>query len=74
MAAAAGAERVWCGTEGLLSTPAMSAVIRSRSRGLKVHASAAARRGSRDAGPLASARARIHPRACVRPRSHQISR
>jgi len=35
MAAAAGVERVWCGTEGLLSTPAMSAVIRSRARGLK---------------------------------------
>jgi len=34
MAAAAGVERVWCGTEGLLSTPAMSAVIRSRARGL----------------------------------------
>jgi len=26
---------VWCGTEGLLSTPATSAVIRSRARGLK---------------------------------------
>merc|ERR1719199_1967967 len=34
MAAAAGVGRVWCGTDGLLSTPAMSAVIRSRSRGL----------------------------------------
>jgi len=34
MAAAAGVGRVWCGTEGLLSTPAMSAVIRSRARGL----------------------------------------
>ena len=28
MAAAAGVGRVWCGTGGLLSTPAMSAVIR----------------------------------------------
>jgi len=28
MAAAAGVARVWCGTDGLLSTPAMSAVIR----------------------------------------------
>lgn len=35
MAAAAGVGRVWCGTGGLLSTPAMSAVIRSRSRGLE---------------------------------------
>jgi phosphoglucomutase len=35
MAAAAGVGRVWCGTQGLLSTPAMSAVIRSRSRGLQ---------------------------------------
>jgi len=35
MAAAAGVGRVWCGTGGLLSTPAMSAVIRSRARGLK---------------------------------------
>ena len=34
MAAAAGVGRVWCGTGGLLSTPAMSAVIRSRARGL----------------------------------------
>lgn len=34
MAAAAGVGRVWCGTDGLLSTPAMSAVIRTRSRGL----------------------------------------
>merc|ERR1711920_582846 len=34
MAAAAGVGRVWCGTDGLLSTPAMSAVIRSRARGL----------------------------------------
>jgi len=33
MAAAAGVGRVWCGTGGLLSTPAMSAVIRSRSPG-----------------------------------------
>jgi len=30
MAAAAGVTRVWCGTGGLLSTPAMSAVIRTR--------------------------------------------
>jgi len=30
MAAAAGVARVWCGTGGLLSTPAMSAVIRER--------------------------------------------
>jgi len=35
MAAAAGVARVWCGTEGLLSTPATSAVIRTRARGLK---------------------------------------
>jgi len=35
MAAAAGVSRVWCGTDGLLSTPATSAVIRSRARGLK---------------------------------------
>jgi len=35
MAAAAGVGRVWCGTDGLLSTPAMSAVIRTRARGLK---------------------------------------
>jgi len=35
MAAAAGVTRVWCGTGGLLSTPAMSAVIRTRSRGLE---------------------------------------
>ena len=34
MAAAAGVGRVWCGTDGLLSTPAMSAVIRTRARGL----------------------------------------
>lgn len=34
MAAAAGVGRVWCGTNGLLSTPAMSAVIRTRARGL----------------------------------------
>jgi len=34
MAAAAGVGRVWIGTGGLLSTPAMSAVIRSRARGL----------------------------------------
>jgi len=34
MAAAAGVSRVWCGTDALLSTPAMSAVIRTRSRGL----------------------------------------
>ena len=33
MAAAAGVGRVWCGTDGLLSTPAMSAVIRTRSPG-----------------------------------------
>ena len=31
MAAAAGVARVWCGTDGLLSTPATSAVIRTRS-------------------------------------------
>lgn len=31
MAAAAGVSRVWCGSQGLLSTPAMSAVIRERS-------------------------------------------
>eukprot|EP00322_Chrysochromulina_rotalis_P022898 CAMPEP_0115849592 /NCGR_PEP_ID=MMETSP0287-20121206/11530_1 /TAXON_ID=412157 /ORGANISM="Chrysochromulina rotalis, Strain UIO044" /LENGTH=632 /DNA_ID=CAMNT_0003303567 /DNA_START=36 /DNA_END=1934 /DNA_ORIENTATION=+ len=30
MAAAAGVAKVWCGTDGLLSTPAMSAVIRER--------------------------------------------
>lgn len=35
MAAAAGVGRVWCGTDGLLSTPAMSAVIRTRARGLE---------------------------------------
>ena len=35
MAAASGVKRVWCGTGGLLSTPAMSAVIRTRSRGLQ---------------------------------------
>ena len=35
MAAAAGVGTVWCGTEGLLSTPATSAVIRTRARGLK---------------------------------------
>jgi len=35
MAAAAGVARVWCGTDALLSTPAMSAVIRTRARGLK---------------------------------------
>jgi len=35
MAAAAGVGRVWCGTDALLSTPAMSAVIRTRARGLK---------------------------------------
>merc|ERR1719331_2593244 len=35
MAAAAGVGRVWCGTDGLLSTPATSAVIRTRARGLK---------------------------------------
>jgi len=35
MAAAAGVGRVWCGSEGLLSTPAMSAVIRTRARGLE---------------------------------------
>jgi len=35
MAAANGVARVWCGTDGLLSTPAMSAVIRTRSRGLE---------------------------------------
>merc|ERR1719409_1468355 len=35
MAAAAGVGRVWCGTDALLSTPAMSAVIRTRGRGLK---------------------------------------
>ena len=34
MAAAAGVGRVWCGTGGLLSTPATSAVIRTRARGL----------------------------------------
>ena len=34
MAAAAGVGRVWCGTDALLSTPAMSAVIRTRARGL----------------------------------------
>ena len=32
---AAGVGRVWIGTGGLLSTPAMSAVIRTRSRGLE---------------------------------------
>jgi len=35
MAAAAGIKRVWCGTNGLLSTPATSAVIRTRGRGLE---------------------------------------
>ena len=30
MAFAAGVARVWCGTKGLLSTPATSAVIRCR--------------------------------------------
>eukprot|EP00908_Phaeocystis_cordata_P023226 Transcript_566.p1 GENE.Transcript_566~~Transcript_566.p1 ORF type:complete len:624 (-),score=322.72 Transcript_566:1922-3793(-) len=35
MAAAAGVRRVWCGTEGLLSTPAMSAVIRARGKGFE---------------------------------------
>jgi len=35
MAAAAGVGRVWCGTGGMLSTPATSAVIRTRARGLK---------------------------------------
>ena len=35
MAAANGVGRVWCGTDALLSTPAMSAVIRTRARGLK---------------------------------------
>ena len=35
MAAANGVGRVWCGTGGLLSTPATSAVIRTRARGLK---------------------------------------
>jgi phosphoglucomutase len=35
MAAAAGVGRVWCGTDGLLSTPATSAVIRTRARGLQ---------------------------------------
>jgi len=35
MAAAAGVSRVWCGTGGLLSTPAMSAVIRTRPNGGK---------------------------------------
>ena len=34
MAAAQGVANVWCGTDGLLSTPATSAVIRTRSRGL----------------------------------------
>jgi len=34
MAAAAGVARVWCGTDGLLSTPALSAVVRTRARGL----------------------------------------
>ena len=33
MAAAAGVARVWCGSSGLLSTPAMSAVIRERGIG-----------------------------------------
>jgi len=33
MAAAAGVARVWCGSDGLLSTPAMSAVIRERGIG-----------------------------------------
>jgi len=33
MAAAAGVARVWCGSDGLLSTPAMSSVIRERSIG-----------------------------------------
>jgi len=35
MAAAAGVSRVWCGTDGLLSTPAMSAVIRARGKGFE---------------------------------------
>eukprot|EP00316_Scyphosphaera_apsteinii_P023554 CAMPEP_0119309306 /NCGR_PEP_ID=MMETSP1333-20130426/14800_1 /TAXON_ID=418940 /ORGANISM="Scyphosphaera apsteinii, Strain RCC1455" /LENGTH=593 /DNA_ID=CAMNT_0007313253 /DNA_START=129 /DNA_END=1910 /DNA_ORIENTATION=+ len=35
MAAANGVGRVWCGTSGLLSTPALSAVIRTRGRGLE---------------------------------------
>jgi len=34
MAAAMGVGRVWCGTDGMLSTPATSAVIRTRARGL----------------------------------------
>ena len=33
MAAANGVGRVWCGTDALLSTPAMSAVIRTRGKG-----------------------------------------
>ena len=33
MAAAYGVKSVWCGTDGLLSTPAMSAVIRTRGAG-----------------------------------------
>ena len=35
MAAAAGVRKVWCGTGGLLSTPAMSAVIRTHEGGFK---------------------------------------
>merc|ERR1719487_1350672 len=35
MAAAAGVAKVWCGTGGLLSTPAMSAVIRARGKGFE---------------------------------------
>merc|ERR1719487_2515618 len=35
MAAAAGVAKVWCGTGGLLSTPAVSAVIRTRAPGFK---------------------------------------
>ena len=33
MAAAYGVKAVWCGTDGLLSTPAMSAVIRTHGAG-----------------------------------------
>ena len=32
---AAGVAKVWCGTGGLLSTPAMSAVIRARGKGFE---------------------------------------
>ncbi|CAJ1425175.1 unnamed protein product, partial [Effrenium voratum] len=35
MAFAAGVGRVWCGTGGLLSTPATSAVIRARGKGME---------------------------------------